>query len=467
MEPWKINERLSDYTIKLLQMYIKFPEDQPITALDWKARNGDFLQRITQKANHRTLYGVSEFSNDCAAMRDLNFHKVSHSSYKSEAKITNDAFSFMIIDPEIDDRLMYEVFDSIDPYNMPNFEEEIRDKIMREEEERIRLQEQIDEQIDFGVLNEDNSEREESEEEKKIKQETTEQRQERLQKKMKTELEKRIKAWRMAMKEQQKKMTSMRWDNFLLQRATNYLRPGGILMMITPKEFIDDTIAFKLVNQFEDIQILRLDDDEYQEYRKCVILAKKRQRVTREAYDLGKVIARTKERPYKSFGQVRDITVSIDDEKYERQAFLTEADKMYGVIEPQIEPSYVVPACDPEEITSFRVGPITGTEALLMLQKSKVIQSYQEKYSQIFINKNPVTPTPLHKGHIMLLLTSGFLNGYIGKGPDQHLVKGSAIKDVREFSETDDDGETKTVEREFYNIGVKILTADGRFKKIM
>jgi hypothetical protein len=254
-----------------------------------------------------------------------------------------------------------------------------------------------------------------------------------------------------------------------LNRATIYLRPGGVLMMITPKEFIDDTIAFKLVNQYEDIKIIRLDDDEYEQHRKCIIFAKKRKKATRENYELGKMIARTKERPYKSFGRVRDITVTQeqDPELYERQVFRQQVDGIYEVLEPQIEPYYTIPASDPEEISSFRVGPVTGNEALLTLKKSKLMNSYREKYSQVFTNQNPVTPTPLHKGHIMLLLTSGFLNGYIGTGPDQHLVKGSAIKDIREFTDSDDDGNNRIVEREFYNIGVKLLNSQGVFRKIM
>jgi|GEM_PF-3311236 len=459
-QPWKINHPLSQYTTKLLQMYLKFPEGQPITAMDWRAFNGSFLHQLTSKHDQRFLYGVDELPADCDSMRNTySYYRVSQSDYRSEAKITNDVFSLMVVHPYVDDRLIHEVFEQIDPYNMPNFEKEIREQVLRQEEEKKRLQAQISKQIDFGALNEDNTERKD--------QETEEQRQERIERKIRAELEKRVKAWRMAMKEQQKKMSSMRWDAFLLQRATTYLRPGGILIMITPKEFIDDTIAFKLVNQYEDIRILRLDDDEYLEYRKCIILAKKRKKATREHYELGKAIARTKERPYKSFGKIREITVPEGHEQYEKQVFRAKVDAMYGVIEPQLEPIYEVPACHPDEIQSFRVGPVTGSEALLSLQKSKLLQVYQEKNSQVFNNYNPVTPSPLHKGHIMLLLTSGFLNGYIGTGPDQHLVKGSAIKDVREFTETDDDGLTKVVEREFYNIGVKILDAKGQFRKIM
>lgn len=461
-DPWKINEPLSDYAIKLLKMYVKFPEDQPFTALDWKAGTGKFLDQFTKNHEKRFLYGVSVDSYDCNAMRERNFHKVSQASYRSEAKITNDAFSFMVINPDIDGRLIEDIFNTVDPYNMPNFEDEIRNKVMREEEERQRLQEEMAQQIDFGALNEDNTEKA-----KELVKESEETRMERIQKKMRTELEKRVKAWRMAMREQQKRISSMRFDAFLLQRATTYLRPGGVLMFITPKEFIDDTIAYKLVNQYEDIKIVRLDDDEYETHRKCIIFAKKRHRATREDHELGKYIARTKEKPYRSFGEIREVTVPVDDINYEKQVFRMKVDAMYEVLEPQVEPSYIVPVSDPEDIPSFRVGAITASEALATIHKSKLMQSYREKYSQVFTNQNPVTPTPLHKGHIMLLLTSGFLNGYIGTGPDQHLVKGSALKDVREFTETDDDGGTKIVEREFYNIGVKLLNSRGEFRKIM
>lgn len=461
-DPWRINEPLSDYAIKLLKMYVKFPEDQPFTALDWKAGTGKFLDQFTKNHEKRFLYGVASDSYDCQSMREKNFHKVSQASYRAEAKITNDAFSFMVINPDIDERLIEDIFNTVDPYNMPNFEDEIRNKVMREEEERQRLQEQMAQQIDFGALNEDNTEKA-----KELVEESEEKRIERIQKKMRTELEKRIKAWRMAMREQQKRISSMRFDAFLLQRATTYLRPGGILMFITPKEFIDDSIAYKLVNQYEDIKIVRLDDDEYETHRKCIIFAKKRHRATREDHELGKYIARTKEKPYRSFGEIREVTVPVDDINYEKQVFRMKVDAMYEVLEPQVEPSYIVPVSDPEDIPSFRVGAITASEALVTLHKSKLMQSYREKYSQVFTNQNPVTPTPLHKGHIMLLLTSGFLNGYIGTGPDQHLVKGSALKDVREFTETDDDGGTKIVEREFYNIGVKLLNSRGEFRKIM
>ncbi|WAT23657.1 hypothetical protein O0R52_21920 (plasmid) [Bacillus halotolerans] len=457
-----VNQSLSQYATKLLKMYLKFPENQKITALDWNARDGEFLNTLTKNATERFLYGVSDSKYNCDQMREEGFHKVSESHYRSEAKITNDIFSLMVVNPQIDSRIIDELFQTMDPYKMPNFREEVQDMVMRQEEEKQYLKDQMKQQIDFGEL-------EDKQSIKAIAEESEEEKQERINKQINTELQKRVKAWRMAIKEQQKKMQSMRFDGFLLQRATTYLRPGGILVMVTLKDLIDETISFKLVNQYENIKIIRLEDDEFLQSRKCIILAKKRVKPTREEYELAKAIARTKERPYDSFGKIREITASLEDEpeKYNKQKFRAKVDAIYEVIEPQVEPSYVVPESDPEDITSFRVGPITGSEALITMKKSKLIDTYREKYSQVLSNKEPVTPTPLHKGHIMLLLTSGFLNGYIGTGPDQHLVKGSAIKDVREFSETDDEGNLKVVEREYYNIGVKLLNGQGQFRKIM
>lgn len=267
MANWELNRELSDYTTRLLSTYLKFPEDQPVTVLDWRAGNGTFLSNLTKRHSQSSLYGVSVNKTDCAVMRRKGFERVSEAGIKSEVRITNESFSMIVVNPFIDDRLIDEVFNTVDPYKMPNFEADIRSQVLRQEEEKLRLQESLGEQINFGEMNEDNTSKE--------KIETEEQRQERIQLKIRKELEDRVRTWRKAMKEQQAKMSNMRWDSFMMSRTVTYLKPGGIMVMITPKEFIDDTITFKLANQFEDIRILRLEDDEYERQRKCIIIAKK------------------------------------------------------------------------------------------------------------------------------------------------------------------------------------------------
>jgi hypothetical protein len=137
-------------------------------------------------------------------------------------------------------------------------------------------------------------------------------------------------------------------------------------------------------------------------------------------------------------------------------------------IEPQLEPLYDVPSKSAEDILNFRVGPITADEALQMMNRSPVINNYIKTYGMIFENEMPEPPTQLHKGHVSLLLASGLLNGYIGTGPNQHLVKGSVIKMSEERLEEDPETEeTKTVEREYFHIGIKYLDRYGQFHKLL
>lgn len=458
--PHMLNDGIPKRIGEIIRTYLQFPENQSITAIDFNAKDGEFLQGLTQGAHQPLLYGATQDNYQYRRVKE-NFHRIFQSSYQAESKISHNAFSLMVLNEDINDKISEQIFNSVDQYTMPNFEEEIREQIEKEEKERVRIQAQLKEQIDFGALNEDNSEQE--------KTETEEERNARINKEVEDALMNKIRAWRLAMKEQQKSFGPFRWDSFLLQKAINHLKTGGILVYVTPKELIDETVAFKLVNQFEDIRILKLDTFSLERYGRTVILAKKRRKATREFRDVGSTIARTKERPYRLFGEARNITINEEEDPqgYERQVFRQQMDRMYGILSEQETPLYTVPSASEADVEEFRIGPITAKEALVVSQKSKLIETFQKTYAQTFINQNPMTPTPLHKGHIMLLLTSGFLNGYIGTGPDQHLVKGSATKEVREFSDTDDEGSIRIVEREYYNIGVKLLNAQGEFRQIM
>jgi hypothetical protein len=419
MRPTRINEALSDFTLKLISMYLKFPEGQPITALDFNVRSPKVLTKLTEKhQGEKYLYAVTQNTYTADYLRNSDaFHKVSEASYKAEGRMSEDAFSMVIVDANVSPRLQEELFSSVDSFTEPDFEKRERD--------RLAEAEKLKDFIDFGdegLTEEQIAERDEEAEKK---------------------LEKAIKdariAYRRALREQEKRLSFERDDSFLLARASKRLMPGGILVMFTPKEMIDQTITIKLCNQYEDIKILRLDDDEYQTYRKCVIIAKKRKKKSDGDRSAGILLAETKLTPYKEI----------------------------PTVEPQITPAYHVPSQDVEAVQSFRIGPLTPGEVLSMSKRSPLINNYIENFSQVLTVDQPVSPTPLHKGHIMLCLTSGFLNGYIGTGPDQHLVKGTALKMSREFTETDDDGTETTKEREYYHITVKHLNREGKFHSLM
>ncbi|CDQ41933.1 hypothetical protein [Virgibacillus salexigens] len=415
-----LNDPISEYAMKILSMYLNFPEDQPITAVDFRARDGKLIEKLTSKhKGPKHLYAVEKDSYFTSQMRQSEkYEKVSTSHYKSEARISKEAFSLAIIDPIISNVVQSELFDAVDTFVEPDFEKEERERLQKAESYN---------NIGFDFNTVDVTE----EEQEKAKED--------FEKKLEKSIKNRRLAFRRALREQEKKISLERSDNFLLAKATEHLMPGGVLVMITPKEMIDTAVTLRLGNQFEDIRILRLEEDEYLDKRKCIILAKKKKEKSLQDRTIGYSLAETKLTP---FSQLKEIA-------------------------PQAEGIYFVPTQSNDAVELFRVGPLTSGEVLEAVQKSSLLDTYKESYSQVLTDPNPVAPTPLHKGHIMLLLTSGFLNGYIGKGVNQHLVKGNAIKMTRESRETDDDGVETIKEREYYHISVKYLNNKGEFHKLM
>src|SRR5699024_920217 len=133
----------------------------------------------------------------------------------------------------------------------------------------------------------------------------------------------------------------------------------------------------------------------------------------------------------------------------------------------QTESQFKVPSLELKEVELFRVGPLTGPEVQHALKQSNLLANYQEQFSKSIQEENSVTPTPLHKGHLILLLTSGQLNGYISKGVNQHLVKGTSIKLKRTIRDENEEGEVTQKEKEYYSISVKILNSMGEFKTLL
>jgi hypothetical protein len=258
-----------------------------------------------------------------------------------------------------------------------------------------------------------------------------------------------------AINKQEKQLESFRKDKLMIAQARERLMPGGVLIFVTPKELIDSQICHHLANSFEHIRIFRLEDEEYAEKRKVVIMAKKKAKTMRnQEYAFELILNRYK--PYKEFPVLEIRTepyfemINGRDDSEEKRVF------------------YDVPIKDPEEILNFRVGPITADEALSTMKKSPLIDNYIKNFDSVLYNEVPKPPTQLHTGHVALLLASGSLNGYIGEGPNRHLVKGSVHKQITERTEMDPETEEqKVIEREYFNIAVTYLNQNGEFKELM
>lgn len=131
---------------------------------------------------------------------------------------------------------------------------------------------------------------------------------------------------------------------------------------------------------------------------------------------------------------------------------------------------------------SFRVEPSTGPLAGRWPKWAKVAPTNDELYELMqrsplrkhldpptVVEAMPRPPLALSKGHLALMLASGYLNGLVEPdGEPPHVVRGTASK-VEELAEVDEDeGEhqtkTTSIYRERIQLTVRAVAADGEIK---
>ncbi len=111
---------------------------------------------------------------------------------------------------------------------------------------------------------------------------------------------------------------------------------------------------------------------------------------------------------------------------------------------------------------------ISDDEVIEMLNRSPLMRATEPPDVKLA----PSPPMELARGHVALLLASGFLNGVIQKpGEPPHVVRGSARK--AEVVASSEDGEddrgnrTKTtIYTERIELNVRVLTADGKIHEL-
>jgi hypothetical protein len=71
--------------------------------------------------------------------------------------------------------------------------------------------------------------------------------------------------------------------------------------------------------------------------------------------------------------------------------------------------------------------------------------------------------TPLHKGHVGLLCTSGLLNGAFGAAKERHVANWESVKVIDKTEEESEDGRSTVIrEKERFSQRLTLLYADGR-----
>jgi len=223
---------------------------------------------------------------------------------------------------------------------------------------------------------------------------------------------------------------------FLRDTMETLVRDGALVYVIPRKRLTKD-VALLLGANFSRLEVHRFPDGEYERFGQIVILGR------RNAW------------PVDPEFPAAGLLESASEENLRALA----------------APSY--PHCpippSPESLLHRREMP---REALAKLvERSPLWERLKTIVEPPELGALPQPPTPLHVGHLGLLLAAGRLNGVVGTGPDRHIVAGKPEKHIVETADEEEDasGNRYSVHKrlESFRVAIKLLRPTGEVVKLV
>lgn len=225
-----------------------------------------------------------------------------------------------------------------------------------------------------------------------------------------------------------------RLEHSFLTTMTRTLAPDGLLVYIVPQGRLAQSARY-LASRYEGLRCYRFQDPEYDAFRQCLVLGRRR---------AAQVIA-------------GDAQVQVD-------AWAT------GPLPELPSPGCTVPIY---ELPALPAGPVTFASQFFEPETAAAEARERGLWSNTALverfwpaGERPVRPLmPLRRGHLAVLIAAGFLdNVMIDDGTRRVLVKGRITKVSRPVESADPDVE---VEREFLRTSVVLLDLEtGEFEDI-
>lgn len=241
---------------------------------------------------------------------------------------------------------------------------------------------------------------------------------------------------------------AMRKEYKFLIQSTRYLAKHGVLVYVIPSyRFADNKIARFLATQFDNVGIVRFSSEDYDDFKQCVFIGRKRSEAVKE----------------------------INKKLYD---FLLEMESNDFVLSNVTPIDIMVQSGHRWKIPSGRTMVKTfytrlenKKEYVEDILNSKGFLAFKEnaKPRTLEIGGNPIINIP--QGQMALLLASGAINGIIGQGDKLHAVQGMEIvsKKTEEEVKNNDNGTKTTITkvRTQRDVSVKVITPQGIIKKFV
>ncbi len=227
--------------------------------------------------------------------------------------------------------------------------------------------------------------------------------------------------------------TSERYERTFLRDTIPYLCKNGILAYLIPEKRLDGRIANIISYRFQDINVCRFPEDEYERFKQIVIFGRLKPEPSKDD--------KTTEF-LKKVGQLKTIV-----------PFLPE--------EPDIV--YDVPLSPAKSNFIFRSKDIDPDELAAEIEDHGLFQQIKEITTPLSMTEKIQPIMPLRHGHLAQILSAGLLNGIVWDKDRKNplLIKGITRKDIKHKVETVSEITEKHIATEQIEIIINAFKKDG------
>lgn len=188
---------------------------------------------------------------------------------------------------------------------------------------------------------------------------------------------------------------NQRMERIFISHTYRWLRPVGVLVLVIPWEILTEC-SHILATHFREPRVYRMTDPACVRYKQIVLMAVRRNRRERE--------------------RLQDSDITRASLHY---ASLARGAHQLPTLPSEPDTQYNVPESGPVQLV-YRGLPLDEIEDLL--PKST---AYRQASRILFAPPNRIEGrplTPLHAGHLALLVVSSMLDGIFGSGESRHIA---------------------------------------------